>query len=185
MDRMEGVDPDFRLLAGVAEGIRGAYIRDSESDPWEGSPFAWIRTLASRRRGAIGEQLVAGWCAAKGFDVTRSRNSDADRIIAGRKMEIKFSTLWESGEYTFQQIRNQDYEYAICLGISPYSASCWILPKSLLIERLPSQHGGVAGVDTRWLRFRAGQPPDWLAPYGGTLGEAYEVLRNIEAPIGS
>jgi hypothetical protein len=54
---------------------------------------------------------VAGWCAAKGLDVTSSRNPEADRVIAGKRVEIKFSTLWESGVYKFQQIRDQDYEY--------------------------------------------------------------------------
>ena len=132
----------------------------------------------------MGEQLMAGWCAAKGFDVIRSPDCDADGIIGGRRVEIKFSTLWESGVYTFQQIRNQDYEYAMCLGISPFDASCWIVPKALLMEKLPSQHGGTQGVDTKWLSFPAAKPPEWLAPYGGSLGQAYNVLKAIYTECG-
>jgi hypothetical protein len=172
-------DPDVQLLAAVAATLKQEYIVEGAVDPWEGSPFAWIRTLKSRRVGKVGEQLVAGWCAAKGFDVTRSPDGDADRIIGGRRMEIKFSTLWESGIYNFQQIRDQNYEYAVCLGLSPFSAGCWVIPKQVLLQRLPVQHGGARGSDTRWLQFPASNPPGWLAQYGGALAQAYQALRTI------
>ena len=45
-------------------------------------------------------------------------------------MEIKFSTLWKSGVYKFQQIRDQEYDAMVLLGISPFSAACWIVPKA-------------------------------------------------------
>ena len=99
-------DPDLGLLAAISATLMSDYIKP-ENDPWAGSPFAWIKTRPSRQIGSIGEQLVAGWCAAKGLDVTRTGDSDADRIIAGRRVEIKFSTLWENGDYVFQQIRDQ------------------------------------------------------------------------------
>ncbi len=175
-------DPDVQLLAAIAATLKQDYISEGAIDPWAASPFAWIRTLKSRRVGKVGEQLVAGWCAAKGFDVTRSPDGDADRVIGNRRMEIKFSTLWESGIYNFQQIRDQNYEYAICLGISPFGAGCWVLPKAILLEKLPAQHGGVRGSDTRWLQFPASAPPPWLTQYGGTLAQAYEVLKEITAP---
>jgi len=172
-------DSDVQLLAAVAATLKQEYIREGAVDPWANSPFAWIRSLKSRQIGKVGEQLVSGWCAAKGFDVTRSPDSDADRIIGDRRMEIKFSTLWESGIYNFQQLRDQNYEYAICLGISPFVVGCWVIPKGDLLERLPIQHGGVRGSDTRWLQFPASRPPPWLRHHGGTLAEAYEVLRAI------
>jgi hypothetical protein len=93
-------DPDVQLLASIAATIKNEYVREGAVDPWVGSPFAWIRTRPSRQVGRIGEQLVAGWCAAKDLDVVRSPDSEADRIIGGRRVEIKFSTLWQSGNYT-------------------------------------------------------------------------------------
>ena len=39
--------------------------------------------------GSIGEQLVAGWFAAKGLDVLRTGDSEADRVIDGKRVEIK------------------------------------------------------------------------------------------------
>jgi hypothetical protein len=175
-------DPDVRMLAAIAGTLRSDYVREGESDPWAGSPFAWVRTLPSRQRGKIGEQLVAGWCAAKGLDVLVCKDSQADRIIAGCRVEIKFSTLWASGVYKFQQIRDQDYDYAVCLGVSPFDAQGWLVPKDLLRQHVighTSQHRGARGRDTFWLSFRAEAPPEWLADCGGTLAKTYELLRAI------
>ena len=127
-------DPDLRLLAAISATLMSDYITP-ENDPWSGSPFAWIKTRPSRQVGSIGEQLVAGWCAAKGLDVTRTGDTEADRVIAGRRVEIKFSTLWESGDYVFQQIRDQRYDIALLLGLSPFEASCWVVPKTILREQ--------------------------------------------------
>ncbi|MFB3882812.1 MAG: hypothetical protein ACE149_16230 [Armatimonadota bacterium] len=178
-------DPDVRMLAAIAATLRGDYIREGRADPWAGSPFAWIRTLPSRQRGKIGEQLVAGWCAAKGLDVTASPDSEADRVIAGRRVEVKFSTVWASGVYKFQQIRDHRYDYAICLGLAPFDAGCWLISKGLLrkyvIGHTP-QHAGRRGTDTFWLSFPAGDPPEWLSTCGGTLARVYELLRAAGPP---
>jgi hypothetical protein len=173
-------DPEVRLLAAIGAGLMQDYV-DPATDPWVGSPFAWIRTRPSRQRGAIGEQLIAGWAAAKGLDVLRTGDSDADRVINGRRIEIKFSTLWESGVYKFQQIRNQRYDTCLLLGLSPFTASCWVVPKAVLLEQpfrrgLSHQHGGAAGTDTVWLSFEADHPPRWLAEFGGTLSAAFKLL---------
>ncbi len=175
-------DPDVRLLASIAATLKSDYVREGQYDPWLGSPFAWIRTLPSRRVGKVGEQLVAGWCAAKGLDVTASGDSEADRVIGGRRVEIKFSTLWESGAYTFQQIRDQNYECAICLGVSPFDAHCWVISKDVLRQHVVGhtpQHKGRGGTDTFWLSFPAAAPPPWLADSGGTLAKAFQVLKRI------
>jgi hypothetical protein len=82
--------------------------------------------------GKIGEQLVEVLCKAMGLDVKSSGDSEADLIIAGRRVEVKFSTLWESGHYKFQQIRDQNYEFAVCLGFSPFDVHCWVISKELL-----------------------------------------------------
>lgn len=125
-------DPEVRLLASIAEAIKPDYVNNQEDDPWARSPFGWIKSRPSRQVGKIGEQLVAGWCAAKGFNVNRSSSSEADRIIENKLVEIKFSTLWETGIYKFQQIRDQNYDFVFCLGISPLDAHCWVISKETL-----------------------------------------------------
>jgi len=173
-------DHEVRALATIAATLAVDYA-PSENDPWEGSPFKWIRSLPSRTVGAIGEQLVAGWSAAKGFDVTRTGNSDADRIIEGHRIEIKFSTLWKSGGYKFQQIRDQEYDFCFCLGVSPFDAHAWLIPKAVLLEYVighMGQHTGAGGGDTAWLGFDVGNEYEWMKPCGGTLAEVRQLLES-------
>lgn len=175
-------DPDVRLLASIAAQLEPDYVNPQVEAQWASSPFAWIRARPSRQRGKIGEQLIAGWCAAKELNVLRSPDAEADRIIEGQRVEIKFSTLWESGVYKFQQIREQNYSHAICLGISPFDAQCWVISKELLREHVigfTPQHRGRMGTDTFWLSFEPDNPPSWLAPCGGRLSAAFAVLRSL------
>ena len=172
-------DPHVKLLASIATVLQGDYVDDDE---WAGSPFAWIKSRPSRQRGKIGEQLVSGWCAAKDMSVGPSRDSQADKVIQGRRVEIKFSTLWKTGVFKFQQVRDQDYELLICLGLAPFDARCWVIPKAVLydyvIDHTP-QHAGAAGRDTFWISFRPEDPPPWIQNYGGSLAQAFRILREL------
>ena len=176
-------DAEVQLLAGLATTLHVDYAKDDI--PWHGSPFAWIKTRPSRQIGAIGEKLVSGYVATKGFNVGRSVDSEADRVIEGRRAEVKFSTLWASGSYKFQQLRDQDYEFAVCLGVSPFDAHCWIIEKSEIMRRwtardgIQNQHGGAAGSDTGWLTVNPASVPTWLQSRGGTLSEAIAVLSQL------
>ncbi|RIL04970.1 MAG: hypothetical protein DCC71_12205 [Proteobacteria bacterium] len=183
MANREIVDEDVRLLAGIASTLSVEYA--AEDLAWAGSPFGWIKTRPSRQVGTIGEKLLAGYLAAKDFDVVKCPDSDADRIVSGVRAEIKFSTLWREGFYMFQQLRDQNYAVAICLGLSPFDAHCWAIPKPVImagigkVEGLAPQHGGARGRDTAWLQVNPLAIPAWLGPYGGSLRRATEVLRGM------
>ena len=159
----------------VTDNVSTKYAKQLEG--WTESPFAWVLTLPSRSRGAAGEEIVAQWLGANGFRVQRSGHSGCDRIINGINTEIKFSTLWKTGGYVFQQLRDQDYKYVFCLGLSPQDVHAWLIPKAVAWEHSTPQHGGKIGKDTRWFSFAAGSPPSWLTPYGGSLEDALHVLR--------
>lgn len=171
-------DPEVLALAAIAAALEPDYATPMD-DPWSGSPFKWIKAQPSRTVGAIGESLVAGWSAAKGFDVVRSPNSQADRVIQGHRIEIKFSTLWKNGGYKFQQIRNQEYDFLFCLGVSPFDAHAWFIPKDVLLTRVighMGQHTGAAGADTAWLGFDVGHEYEWMKPYGGRLSDVRRLI---------
>jgi hypothetical protein len=171
---------DFDLLATAANYIKNDFQQDDLA--WEGSPFEWVLELPPGSKGKLGKQLVFQWCALKGLAVDRSPDSEADMLINGHRVEIKFSTLWKVGIYKFQQIREQNYEYSVCLGISPFEAHCWVVSKSILrlnvIGHL-GQHTGLAGQETAWFPVNPNKPPDWLIPCGGTLDQAFNVLKNL------
>ena len=173
-------DPDVALLAHISASLASDY---KSNDAWLGSPFEWITKIPSRSKGAVGEKIVAGWAAARDFDVTRPLSSQHDRIIHGHKVEIKMSTLWASGGYKFQQIRDQDYDFCLCIGLSPLDAHAWLLPKSVLTRHVigtMGQHTGAGGGDTAWLGFPAqANPYDWMAPYGDRLADVASHLSAI------
>lgn len=151
-----------------------------EVNRWVDSPFQWLMMLPSRSRGKAGEVLVSAWLRDLSYRVERSQGSEYDRLLEGRKVEIKLSTLWKSGEYVFQQIRPaQDYEYVLALGVSPSSASAWLMPKNVAVAHSTPQHGGFAGKDTLWLRIRANSPPSWMSEFGGSLSHVEAVVRAL------
>ncbi len=169
----------YASLAKISSAF-GAANKSSE-DPWAQSPFRWLTLIPSRSKGAYGEKFVSELFRLNDFDVKRPMSgSDHDRVINGHRIEIKLSTLWAiNGSYKFQQIRDQKYDFLLCLGLSPNSASCWVIPKhriSLELEGVTHQHGGKAGNDTMWLSFEAANPPKWMSEFGGTLESAMELL---------
>lgn len=172
--------PDFELLATAASYIRNDF--NEEYGEWASSPFKWVLDLPAGSKGRLGKLLVYQWCALKGLAVNRSTDSEADMLINDHRVEVKFSTLWKSGIYKFQQIRDQNYEYAICLGISPFEAHCWVLSKQVLKRYVIGhlgQHTGSSGKETAWITINPKLPPDWIIQYGGTLDIAFLVLKAL------
>lgn len=175
----EDAQSDFDQFAGISTVLEGEYPR-SRTDPWEDSPFAWILREASARRGKIGEQLVERWCLECGLQVWRPGDSDCDLVIDGVRVEVKFSTPWATGPFKFQQIRDQDYELVVCLGIAPFDVRMWAIPKRILLARpqgVGGQHGGADAQDTLWLTVRPGKEHVWLHKFGGTLSGGTAALR--------
>jgi hypothetical protein len=178
-------DPDVKLLAAKSQLLMAAEL-DADDARWAQSPFNWIRSRPSRTKGKIGEKLVSEFLTEQGFYVTRSPDSEADRVVEGFRVEIKFSTEWQSGAFTFQQIRDQNYDILICLGLSPTDASMWAMSKldifnakQLGATGLSNQHGGAAGTETMWLSFPATAPPAWLAGHGGKLRAGVTALAKL------
>jgi hypothetical protein len=173
-------NPEFELLASAANYIKSEFNKDTSA--WRGSPFEWVLRLSSGSKGKLGKRLVYQWCALKGLSIDNSPDSEADMLINGHRVEIKFSTLWENGTYKFQQIRDQNYEYAVCLGISPFDAHCWVVSKKILKTHVIGhlgQHTGAAGQETAWFAVNPHSRYDWLSPCGGTLEQAYKVLKSL------
>jgi len=172
---------DFNLLATAANYIKNDIEKDRKE--WEDSPFYWILRLPAGSKGKLGSNLIKQWCALKGLTIGTSPDSEADLLINNHRVEVKFSSLWETGIYRFQQIRDQNYEFIICLGISPHDAHCWVIDKATLREKVighMGQHTGRASKETSWLTVNPKSPPDWLMEFGGSLSEAYDVLKILK-----
>lgn len=173
------MNPDEEFLS--ASTTLAQLHATTEDAAWTASPFNWIRTIpSSSSRGATAARLVETWLRGLGFKVAPATNSNADRVVNGHPVEIKFSTRWAHGGYVFQQIRDQAYEFALLVGVSPLQAHGWSVPKSVLQQHVigvTGQHGGKGGKDTAWIRFVPVNPPPWLRPYGGNLTVCAAVIR--------
>ena len=172
--------PEFELLVSAANFIRPEFEKDKS--PWAGSQLEWVLSLPSASKGKLGKRLVNQWCAVQGLSIHSSPDSQADMMINGHRVEIKFSTLWETNVYKFQQIRDQNYEYAVCLGISPFEAHCWVISKKILKQYVighMGQHTGSSGQETAWFAVNPQLPPNWILPCWRTLEQAYKVLKSL------
>lgn len=172
----------FSQLVAASRAVEREY-ESASSDHWQNSPFEWLKKIpSSRTRGAQAERLVARWLSSEGFTIAPTGDTEADLLIDERRVEVKMSTPWSGSEtYRFQQIRDQDYEFMICLGLSPAEAHCWVLSKSLLLEQLIGrgfgQHGGASSGETAWLAVDPRTPQDWLRPRSGNPNEALVLIR--------
>ena len=170
--KIPSINKDFIMLAATASYLQEE-LEDTNS-PWENSPFEWILKLPARKKGKLARQLVASWLATKGISCELAGNSSETLIIHNLRCAIKFSTIWATGFYKFQQIRSEGYDYVICLGISPFDAHCWIFDRSYAIENAKKQHG-----TEYWMTIDPNQPKDWVKGYGGPLDQAYRRLKNL------
>lgn len=172
--------PEFELLATASLYLRKDF-QEGYTD-WDESPFEWILHLPAGSKGKLGKLLIYQWCALKGLAVDRCNDSEADMTINGHRIEVKFSTLWKNGIYKFQQIRDQNYEFCICLGISPFEAHCWVVSKPVLLRFVighMGQHTGSSGKDTAWITIDPTNPPEWISSSGGSMDEAFKVLKTL------
>jgi hypothetical protein len=180
---MSEAETDLAVFTTPSAKVQESYAAEG-TDPWEASPFGWIKREPSRRIGAIGEQLVKAWAAHEGIRVEAASDAGHDCRLNGIPTEVKFSTRWAKGNFVFQQIRDQTYEVVALLGIEPQAVHLWIVPKEELWLRAAGQHTGASAQDTRWLRFPASRPPDWLMTFGGTLAAARQSLEEIQRNLG-
>lgn len=122
--------------------------------------------------------MVRDWAVANGYRTGMASDSDHDLTIEGKRVEVKFSTLWDCGLYRFQQLRDQGYDFTVCLGVSPNSAHCWVIPKSDLMRmwrqtgEIRGQHGGGDASAVGWFSVKPLDPPPWTKQYGGSIDEA-------------
>ena len=177
-------DPEVELLAQCSLSLQGDYPNEAtNSEDWKRSPFGWFQQGAPARKGAIGKKLISRYLRRKGFRVTDFRGRDADRNISGKRASIKTSFLWEGGIYTFEQIRDRNYDFLLCLGINPFNAHCWVFPKQIVMDKwhdetiteIRSQHGD----DDAWMQINPLFSSNWIKESGGTLSQAIGKIIEI------
>jgi hypothetical protein len=83
---------------------------------WFLGPFSGIKKLSAKAKGKRFEQIAEYIFKSRSLEVKKPISSDHDRIVDGKKFEIKGSTITQGTDDTFSflQIRPaQDYDYLI------------------------------------------------------------------------
>ena len=173
-------DPGFEQFTELANKARPKAISPDYWDLWKISPIGWVRSMPPGSKGKLGKDLVSYLCSSEGLDVEKGgRSPKPDFFIEDCPVVVRMSTLWEANEYRFQQFkREQVFEYAICLGISPMEVHCWVIDRDTLETNATGQHGGQRAIDTFWLKVIPAEIDPWLEECGGELQEALLILRD-------
>jgi hypothetical protein len=76
-----------------ADGTLREYIEANITDPWENTPFEGYAFMNPKQKGEFGERFATKLLQQAGHKVERAHSSTAgyDRIVNGKKVEIKFS----------------------------------------------------------------------------------------------
>jgi len=171
-------DNELKLLEELSIELSQEY--QTSTNVWLSSRFAWIKLQPIASIGKIGEALFKKWLAAKQIPFSPRTDPSHDLIISDQKIEIKFATLGKDGMFTFNQIRDQDYDWCLLFGIRPNAEQSWLVPKPQLFVagRMKPQHGGKkADSDTNILQFKANEVPAWLLDFGGNLTLVQEIIQ--------
>ena len=176
----------YKLLAAKSAALAAKYptVQTEEDKAWEGSPFDWFRKKASSTKGKIGRDLAESILEASGFAVSRV---GVGLEVNGKAIRVKLSLMWGAGDFTFEQIRETNFDYLLCLGLYPGSSYGWLVPKGELLvdgvlqdrEGLKGQHGGQDDPNDFWITaVNTKNIYPWLKPYGGTTDDLIEVIQN-------
>lgn len=158
----------FKTLEKIAADLSTQY---PETQAWANSSFNWIRTLPPSSKGAIGRYLASGLLQSFGFTIGASRYLIR---INGQGISVKTSMMWEAGVIKFQNIRDTNFDFVLCLGIYPDRAFGWLVPKDeiWLNGGVRKDRPGVTrqhkGADA-WIDVDPNNVQGWLKPYGGTV----------------
>lgn len=166
----------FKALVEITNSLITDY---PESKAWADSPFNWIRSLPPNSKWSIGKIAICGLFQHYGLTATTYRHQIR---VNATGISPKIALMWEKGVIKFQNIRDTDFDFVLCLGLYPHGAYGWLIPKdeiwvdhAIRKDRLgiTSQHKGADA----WVHVDPDNVQAWLQPYGGTIDEMIKVAR--------
>lgn len=138
----------------VALPIWNSILEKSVVDIYADSPFLPLKQLNSRTKGAKFEQILQEHLERLDYVFTKAKNSDWDRTLNGKKLEIKGSFLWDkTNTFKWQQIRvDQEYDYIVFMAFYTDCLEIYIADRETVHKAvtrkdadgnwLHNQHGG-------------------------------------------
>ena len=124
-------------------------VEEKEDPRYIDSPFRNLKNLHAKQKGKRYEQITEQVLKKMGKRVGRAVNTDHDRIVNGKKVEIKGSTLNKNvNHFSFLQIRpDQDYDLLYFSMFYPDGFYIMYMDKDTIMQNVKrgtfkKQHGG-------------------------------------------
>ena len=149
---MDSMSKSQLLLDQAARETR-SYLDAQMFDPWHNTPYEKYRFVGNKQKGAWGEQIASRIFEKMGCEVEPPTNTGHDRIIDGKKVEMKFS-LAQMNSKT-QEIQNdlfmmnhvsedKDWEYLLFIGVNDVQSNIefrrMVLSKSKFVELIRDEN---------------------------------------------
>ena len=146
---MDSMSNSQMSLEESAKATR-SYLEDQLFDPWHNTEFEGYRYVGNKQKGAWGEQVASHMLETMGCKVEPPTNAGHDRIIDGKKVEMKFSLATTNNKT--HQIQNdsfilnhvsvgKDWEYLLFIGVNfKEEFRRMILTKSKFIEIIQDEN---------------------------------------------
>lgn len=137
-------------MKNLIDLIDPVLLKEGDEDPrYALSPFRGLKNLHAKQKGSRYEQITEAVLKKMGKNVLRPTNTDHDRIVGGKKVEIKGSTLNKNTEnFSFLQIRpDQDYDFLYFSMFYPQEFVIMYMDKETIMKNIQKgifkkQHGG-------------------------------------------
>ena len=171
---------ELDFMTKALEKIETDYPQD---ESWDDSPYKWVLGKASATKGAIARELVKYWASMSG-KVLENHGVDSQPFLISKGVvyQVKFSTMWNTGKYKFQQFRKGPYDHVILLGLEPHDMHIWVVPKHVVETHIVGsngQHTGAGAAETDWIEVDPKAVPAWLEEWGGTLQASRRIFSQI------
>ena len=133
--------------------------------------------------------MVGSYLETQGVEVCSSKQARKEKLVdttiklsdydlylksMGLRAEVKTSTMWgEGANFTFQQIRDQEYDIIIFQFILPNEEILFYCTKEAAVNFIMidghGQHGGGDATETYWITFDLEHVPNYIIPISELL----------------
>ena len=160
-----GTETDLNFFCILSSGAFGARVRRAILDFLSEHGFKVSKKTKRASYETINNKKVVKKAGRKPYHA----------LINDKKIVIKVSSIWKGGtNYVFQQIKEGDWDYLLCVGISSAEDHLWIMSRKD-IDKISGQHTGTQAKETKWIHISPEEmKPDYLE--GGTLEEGLNAI---------
>jgi hypothetical protein len=157
---------------------------------WNESHCGWIRAKASGAKGKIAVQIASRVMQAAGY---KPHADEGGIKVNDRFLIVRSSFMWGKNCWKFQQIRDTNFHYLLCLGFHPRDdAYIWLIPSHRIyvdgvLQKNPGlgrQHGGKQGREDAWLHIESMNPlGGWTGEYGSHIADVAGIFEKYLHPL--